>query len=383
MKFSVLLPTRNGGPFLAACIRSVLEQDDAGLELVISDNANTDETPEVIRSFAADPRVKPLRLDTPVAVTENWNRALSAASGDYLLMLGDDDLVLPGYFSRMREVIAKHERPDCVLYNAYSYVAPESIQSHAHSYYREQHFHYGPDFTTESMISAERRREIVLDMFRFRVRIPLNMQTTLVSRQAAEQVRGGLFQPPFPDHYALNSLLLTAGRWVFLPERLLVVGVSPKSFGHYVYSNREATGLSYLGIGPEFPGRLPGNELLNGMHLWLELLLARYPDLLAGARIDRGGYVRRQVYAWLVQRRAGASSLAELRSRFGKLNFADWLRLGASVFDAESWSRLIDMLRARDKSHAEAVWRGLVPLHGVSDIAGFGKWLRQNGKLDV
>ena len=43
MKFSVLLPTRNGGDFLKNTIRSMLEQDHDDFELVISDNANTDD----------------------------------------------------------------------------------------------------------------------------------------------------------------------------------------------------------------------------------------------------------------------------------------------------------------------------------------------------
>lgn len=382
MKFSVLLPTRNGGPYLANCIRSVLNQDYGDLELVISDNANTDSTPAVIASFAADPRVKILRLERAVPVTDNWNNALAAASGDYLLMLGDDDLVLPGYFSRMEHILEKHGHPECVLYNAFSYVAPDSIRAHGHSYYSERHFSFGPDFSGEGLLSVELRRAIVLDMFRFHVRIPLNMQTTLVARRAVPEVRGGLFQPPFPDHYALNSLLLTASGWLYVPKQLVIVGVSPKSFGHYVYSNREAHGLSYLGIEAEFPRRLAGNELLNGMHVWLELLRTRYSDLLPGVRVDRAGYVRRQVYAWIMQRRARAISWSGFAANLRQLTLYDWVGLSASIFDDETWRRLLHLLRSIGKSQAETVWRGLVPLEGVADIAQFAKWLHNNGKLD-
>jgi len=382
MKFSVLLPTRNGGPFLANCIRSVLNQDYSDLEIVISDNANTDSTPAVIASFAADPRVKILRLEQTMPVTDNWNNALAAASGDYLLMLGDDDLVLPGYFSRMERVLENYGQPECVLYNAYTYVAPDSVGAHSHSYYRERHFGLGPDFAGEGALSPERRRAIVLDMFRFRARIPLNIQMMLVARRAVPGVRGGLFQPPFPDHCAINSLLLTAAAWVYVPKRLVVVGVSPKSFAHYAYSHLAASGLSYLGIEADFPGRLPGNEMLNGMHVWLELLLTRYPDLLAGVHIDRAAYVRRQVYAWIMQRRARAISWSEFVANLRQLSFSDWADLPATILDDEFWRRVLHILRSIGKSQAEAVWRGLVPLEGVADIAQFARWLRDNGKLD-
>jgi glycosyltransferase involved in cell wall biosynthesis len=376
MKFSVLLPTRNGGPFLENCIRSILEQGYDDMELVISDNANTDNTPGIIAQFTGDARVKALRLDAPVSVTDNWNNALNGSTGDYILMMGDDDYLLPGYFHRMEQIIAKYKQPDCVLHNAYSYVAPGSIADNPHSFYSESHFQFGDDLTKEGLLTPEQRSSIVRDMFDFKVRIPLNMQTTLVARKAFSKVGGGVFQKPFPDHYALNSLLLTAPNWVFSPEKLLVVGVSPKSFGHYVYSNKQSSGLSYLGINADFPGRLPGNELLNGMHVWLVSLKQNYPELLKGVSIDRAGYVRRQFYAWFMQKKLGAISTGELVGNLGLLGPADWLGLAATAFDKASWARLLRVAsQGPKKSGAEAQWHSLRPLEGVMDIRQFDHWL--------
>ena len=376
MKFSVLLPTRNGGPFLENCMRSILDQGYGDMELVISDNANTDKTPEIIRQFAGDPRVKTLRLETLVSVTDNWNNALSASSGDYILMMGDDDYLLPGYFLRLEQLLDKYGQPDCVIHNAYSYVAPGSISDNPHSFYSESHCQFGDDLVKEGLLTPEQRSGIVQDMFDFKVRIPLNMQTTLVARKAFSKVGGGVFQKPFPDHYALNSLLLTAPNWVFSPEKPLVVGVSPKSFGHYVYSNKQASGLSYLGINADFSGRLPGNELLNGMHVWLDLLKQNYPELLKNVRIDRAGYVRRQFYAWYMQRKLGAITTGDLVRNLGLLSLPDWLGLAATAFDKDSWARLLRVLSLdSNKSSAEAQWLALLPLDGITDIRQFDYWL--------
>ncbi len=375
MKFSVLLPTRNGGAFLENCIRSILDQGYDDLELVISDNANTDQTPQIIDKFASDARVKVLRLETPVSVTDNWNNALKGSSGDYILMMGDDDCLLPGYFQKMERLLAKYNQPDCVVHNACSYIAPGSISDNKESFYSEAHFHFGPDLQQEQKLSAEQRFSIVRDMFGFKVRIPLNMQTTLIGRKAFAKVGGGVFQPPFPDHYALNSLLLTAQHWVFSPERLLVVGVSPKSFGHYVYSNRQSSGLAYLGIHSDFKGRLPGNELMNGMHVWLNLLQKNYPIELKGIEVDRGGYVRRQAYAWYMQRKLGAISTGEFLRNFRLLGLTDWLGLLASAFDRASWARLFRVLGARRQSDAQAQWHGLKPVPEVADIRAFAAWM--------
>lgn len=375
MKFSVLLPTRNGGPFLENCIRSILEQGYDDLELVISDNANTDETPQVIRAFTGDPRVKALRLETPVSVTDNWNNALRASTGDYILMMGDDDYLLPGYFRKMERIIDQYGAPDCVVHNAYTYVAPGSIGGNTKSFYNESHFKFGSDLVREGRLSPEQRFGIVRDMFRFKVRIPLNMQTTLLGRKAFSSVGGGVFHPPFPDHYALNSLLLTAENWVFSPERFLVVGISPKSFGHYVYSNKQGSGLAYLGINADFKGRLPGNELTNGMHVWLNLLKQNFAEILKGVEVDRPGYVRRQFYAWYMQKKLGAITSGDVFHNLGLLSRTDWLGLFASVADKASWERLARVLLSKSKSDAETQWHGLTQLGNVTDIRQFAQWL--------
>jgi hypothetical protein len=376
MRYSVLLPTRNGGQFLRNCIESILSQDYDDFDLVISDNANSDATPAIVAEYRTHPKVRAIRLDEPVSVTDNWNAAYRASSGDYVLMMGDDDYLLPNYFRAMDALLERHAFPDCVLYNGFSFVAPGSISDDPRSYYSPNHFAFGRGFEREHELSAEERRAVVHDMFRWKPRIPLNMQTTLVARRAAERIAGGFFQPPFPDHYALNAMLVMGCRWLFSPERLVIVGVSPKSFGHYVYSGEQESGLKYLGIDQQFPGELPGSPLINGMHVWLSRLLVQFSAELAGATIDRAGYVRRQVYNWLLQKRFGRLTWAELMRRLGLLSAADWMGLGMTAFDRASWSKLATTLSRADS--AQAQWNRLRPLDDVPDIAEFAAWLAKN-----
>lgn len=382
MKFSVLLPTRNGGAYLEQAICSILDQNYYDMELVISDNANTDITPQIIRKYAAlDLRVKAVRVGFPVSVTENWNNALRASTGDYIMMMGDDDSLLPGYFQWMETLLDRHHQPDCVLHNAYSFVAPASIGDDLMSYYNESHFHYDPEFSEEHVIKRETRRRIVNDMFRFRVRIPLNMQTVLLRRATFKKCCGDLFTSPFPDHYALNTLLLKAERWVFSPEKPVVVGISPKSFGHFVYSNRQSDGLKYLGVDLNFVGRLPGNELINGMHRWLNALREDNADMLVGVEVDRGAYVRRQFYSWCIQRKLGSIDTGALLDNLRMLSFWDWVGLISSVVDKLAWQRLISNLFASGRrSHAQRHWGTLRPLSGVFNIQQFCNWIVVNRK---
>jgi len=295
------------------------------------------------------------------------------------LMMGDDDCLLPGYFKRIEQLLERYSYPDCITYNAYTYIAPGAVNNNHRSFYNPQHFNFGPGFK-EGLIDARRRFLIVRDMYRFRVGIPLNMQTTLVSCSVAKSIRGGIFQPPFPDHYALNALLLTAKQWVYYPDNLLIVGLSAKSFGHFVYSNQQEDGLSYLGISSSFEGRLPGNELINHMHVWLRLLKVNYQDYLAGIKISRPDYVRRQVYHWYMQYRLQAITFKEYKRRFSGLSLGDWIGLLVSLFDWQSWKRFLLMIKSRRKSNTQKIMQGLSPLEGILSISDFRDWV---GKSQV
>jgi len=376
MNFSVLLPTRNGGPYLKDCIESILNGLPDDSELIISDNANIDETAEVISIYLKHPRIKVCRSDEILSVTDNWNNALKAAEGKYVLMMGDDDLLLPGYFDCMLEAINRFDNPDCILYNAYGYIAPGSMSNSSLSYYREEIFKFDHHFLQERELEKDERKKILLNMFKFKVGIPLNMQTILVKRSIFESI-GGKFLPPFPDHYALNAMLLEAKKWVYVPLKPVIVGMSPKSFGHFVYSNQQGSGLNYLGINPKFDGRLPGNELLNGMHVWLQMLKENFPEL-NHVSIDRRQYVRRQVYAWLLQFRLSSINLHQLFSNLRLLGIKDWLGLMLSIFDSKSWIRFLKMGMISNRESAQV--SQVKALTNIGTIQEFANWLsRGNG----
>lgn len=373
MKLSVLLPTRNGAAYLPAVLDSVLSQD-ADLELVVSDNANSDGTRELLDA-RSDPRMHVIRHEHVLPVNENWTRAFEASSGEYVLMLGDDDLLLPGGAQRIIELLEQGGGPDCLLMNAYSYVFPDAMSGISASQYGDPHFRFGEEFTPYAEVPKELRRDVVRDMLRFRVRVPLNMQTTVFARAATERVRGAVFPAPFPDHYALNSMLLTADRWWFAPEQLVVIGVTPKSFGHYVYSEKQSEGLDYLGISADFPGRVPGNALIDAMHMWLQMLLDAYPDLLPDATISRGDYLARQVWAWLVGWRSGSLPAGDVTRLLRTLDRPDAVALvKTAVGDRGQLRRAVGRLRPGG-GKAEARWHGLRPLPDVEDIAAFGAWV--------
>jgi len=344
------------------------------MELIVSDNANVDETQNVLASFSSDRRLKVIRSDEPLTCTENWNKALEASSGDYHLLIGDDDCLLPGFFNKMDRILEKHDFPECVTFNGVSYISPGAVNGNPYSFYKDSSFQYGPEFR-EGIMSPEMRVSIVRDMYRFKVRIPLNIQPHLFSRRARKYIGGALFRLPFPDHFALNAMLIHAKTWVFTPKKMIVVGVSPKSYGSFVYSNNQEEGQAYCGFDSSFEGQLPGLELHNGMHKWLELLKSNYQEKLKGFEINRSAYVRRQVFAWVHQFNAGILKPKDLLKRFGKLSMSDWMGLLCSVFDQRSWERIGSFFGSQKDHQIQTTWPGAVPLKEISNIKEFANWV--------
>lgn len=91
-RVSLGLPVYNGGRYLERQLRSLLGQDFGDFELVISDNASTDETERVCREYAArDPRVRYHRSPTNRGLAWNWNRAFALSRAPYFKWVAHDD----------------------------------------------------------------------------------------------------------------------------------------------------------------------------------------------------------------------------------------------------------------------------------------------------
>ena len=91
---------RNGRDTVERCIESVLSQELADLELVVSDNASDDGTIEVVESYARiDRRVRLSVNPVNVGSHANMNRVLAAARGSYFRWISADDWLEPGCLS--------------------------------------------------------------------------------------------------------------------------------------------------------------------------------------------------------------------------------------------------------------------------------------------
>jgi glycosyltransferase involved in cell wall biosynthesis len=106
--FSVLVANRNHAKLVTQAVDSVLSQDyPAGLrEVVVVDDASTDDSPERLRAYQGKPGVVVVMLQHNRGQTGAFATALEQARGDYVCLLDSDDTCLPHKLRRLAEHIA-------------------------------------------------------------------------------------------------------------------------------------------------------------------------------------------------------------------------------------------------------------------------------------
>jgi glycosyltransferase involved in cell wall biosynthesis len=117
MKVSILFITYNHHRFVAEAIRSAMAQDYPDLELVVCDDASSDNTRSILEEEIkrCPPHVTLVRAhsETNLGLIENFNRGMAACSGDIIMVMAGDDISLPQRASRIAAEFATN--PKCML----------------------------------------------------------------------------------------------------------------------------------------------------------------------------------------------------------------------------------------------------------------------------
>ena len=107
IRVTVLIPVRNRERYVGAAIESALAQTLRDLEVLVVDDASSDGTRDVVRSFA-DPRVRLVENETHLGIPGTRNRGVDLARGEYLAFLDSDDQALPERLERQVRFLEGH-----------------------------------------------------------------------------------------------------------------------------------------------------------------------------------------------------------------------------------------------------------------------------------
>jgi glycosyltransferase involved in cell wall biosynthesis len=381
MKFSVLIPTRNRLDYLRYAVESVRRQSYDDWELIISDNDSSEDVKGYVDSLG-EPRIRYFRTPAFLPVTENWNNALEKSTGDYVIMLGDDDCLLRDYFAAAHRTLNQWSNPDFIFHNALIYAYPGVLPEHAEGRISREG---SPMFAREGvyLYSREDARRYVQTSMNFSFIAPYNMQFSLIKRELISRMSAihEFFQSPYPDFFSTNAMFLMATRVLIVPDPWVIIGITPKSYGFYHFNFREGEASAFLKNAPDPVTAervrsvlLPGSVYLNNWLYAMETLCAFYGkqyDLTVNYERYRRLQIAFSYKKFYLQGLIGRSDLAEIQKRMNWIEHAWGLAL-TGLFVSQrvmpaSLAALLEQLQARGAGISQSP-HVTQDVQGVTDI---------------
>jgi glycosyltransferase involved in cell wall biosynthesis len=112
---SVIITAYNYGRFLGKAIESVLSQDFTDFELLVLNNASTDNTDEVVKRYLDDPRIRYIVNETNIGGRANGNKGIMCSKAPYVLFLSADDILLPNTLSSLHHAMLLNNDVDFIF----------------------------------------------------------------------------------------------------------------------------------------------------------------------------------------------------------------------------------------------------------------------------
>ncbi len=124
---SLIIPTYNGSAFLAEALESASSQTYSNLEIIISDDASTDNTLEIVQSFQRRSSLPVSILSHPnYGLVKNLNFCINQAKGKYIKFLFQDDLLEPNCLTEMVKLAQQDPEIGLVFSPRRVFISPDS-----------------------------------------------------------------------------------------------------------------------------------------------------------------------------------------------------------------------------------------------------------------
>jgi glycosyltransferase involved in cell wall biosynthesis len=212
------VPNYNHGKYLETSLTAILRQSVQPVEIIVLDDASTDNSVEVIRRIAAqNPLIRLVRNEKNLGVMPNVNKGVMMARGQYIYVASADDEVLPGLFEKSLRLLSQH---------------PQAAFSCTIGDWREVstglHWHMGVGMGEEPCYISPRQ---MVDLER-RDKLLIVSNTAVYRREALLEVE--CFIPELRWHADWFALYVPGFRhgFCFLPEPLGRLNIITTSFLH-------------------------------------------------------------------------------------------------------------------------------------------------------
>jgi glycosyltransferase involved in cell wall biosynthesis len=214
----VIVPNYNHAQFLPRCLGSLLSQTQRPDEIVVIDDASTDDSMEVLSGFAAQNSfIHVYRNESNRQVAATMNRGAELATGDYLAFTGADDEVSPHFLQQTTELLQAHPRAGFCCGLADWRCGTTGMEWRVGTKMPQEARYFSPDELTQLIRNQ---------------RFYVSFQSPVFRRNAF--VGAGMWKPELKwctDCFTTNVTAFRHGI-CFVPEVLSVLNLLPNSYYH-------------------------------------------------------------------------------------------------------------------------------------------------------
>ena len=122
MKISICIPTYNRSRYLNNCLESIISNKltpNGDVEVCVSDNGSTDETESIVLAAQEQISIKYKKNSSNLGIPKNYLNVVEMADGEFVWLIGDDDLLLPSAVKKLLDLISKHPNVDFFFINSF------------------------------------------------------------------------------------------------------------------------------------------------------------------------------------------------------------------------------------------------------------------------
>ncbi len=218
---SVVCTCYNQGPYVRQSLESVVNQTYPNVELIVIDNASTDNSAAEIEAFCvAYPQTRVLCPATNLGLCRAFNQGLALAIGEYIIDLAADDVLLPDRIARQVERFLS-------LPDYYGVVFTNAAYINANGDFLRHHYAIRPNGRTwETVPSGDVFREVLAHYF-------INTPTMMMRRQMLVDL-GGYDETLAYEDFDLWVRSARSYRYAYLDEVLTHKRLLPNSLGQQI-----------------------------------------------------------------------------------------------------------------------------------------------------
>lgn len=238
-RLSIGLPVYNGEKYLAEAIHSILGQTLSDFELIICDNASTDNTQDICQAYSErDGRIRYFRNQENIGAMQNWYRTFQLSSGEYFLGAAHDDVFHPDFAEQCLSVLDQ---------------SPEVVVCFTKTKIIDEHGNFVRNFEGEADLTSNRSY----------VRLYNALSTDLLCIQLLGVIRSGAFRRTreYSGYYGCDRNVLAElsllGVIHEVPEYLFYHRLYPEALGAARNSGRTLKELQLLDPGIKWDARFP------------------------------------------------------------------------------------------------------------------------------